>query len=188
MSYYLMPAIVSESIRCETFWDIWQYFERFSCFFLRLLTHEKVRWHWTKSWSWNYLWNILPESVKCKKTLSFIHMKFRRVTKKRIRLKPFVSDMREKVIIVISETWLTHDDDLILWNVASSNHELFLFFDRSGNNEKRRVAVQCFLFFVDECKNKRTDLNVFDKYNFMSSWVKCRCNVSINFLSKCFWN
>ena len=54
-----------------------------------------------------------------------------------MQLKSFDIDMGENAKVGISETWLTADIDLFLWNDASSTHDLFRC-DTSRNNEKKK--------------------------------------------------
>ena len=126
-------------------------------------------------------------SAKYKKTLSFIHTNFQDVTKKRMQLKSFVSDMGKNAVIGISKTWLKPDDDSFLWNVASSTHELFRC-DRSRYNEKKKGG--CVMLFVPLrlAPKESKDLNISDKSKFQSSWVECRNNFSNDCRSKMFLN
>ena len=88
-------------------------------------------------------------------------MNFQGVTKKRMYLKCFPSDMGEKTIIRNSQTWLTTDVDLSLSNVASSNHELIRF-DTNRNNEKKKGGGLMFIALSGLAPEERKDLNVFD--------------------------
>ena len=63
------------------------------------------------------------------------------------QLNCFVIGLGENAIIGISDTWLTHDDDLSKWNVASSTHELFRC-DRSQYNEKKTSVGVRALFIL----------------------------------------
>ena len=115
-------------------------------------------------------------SVKYKRTLSFIHMVLlSRFNKKRMDLKSSVGDMGENAIIGISETWLTPDDDLALWNVASSTNELFRC-DKSRNDEKKEGGGVMLYVPLRLALKERKDLNIFDKSKIESLWVECSCN------------
>ena len=88
--------------------------------------------------------------------------------------------MAENAIMGISETSLTPDDDLCLWNLASSTHELFRC-DRSRNNEKKKGVGVTLFVPLGLAPKERDELNIFDKSNFESVWIECRSNFSNNF-------
>ena len=87
----------------------------------------------------------------------------------------------------ISHTWLTPDEDLFLWNVVSSNHELFRY-GRSRNNEKNKGGGVTLFAPLTLAPKERKDLNIFDKSKFESLWVECCCNFSNTFRSKLLLN
>ena len=155
MSSYVKPAIVQKSILCETLGKLTQFSTL--CFFhcASFLgkncsdTKKKLR---PKSCYQNFS-NL---SVKYKKTLSFVDMSFEGVIEVieieiHTQLKSFVNDMSENAINGISETWFTPDDDLTLWHVASSTHDLFKC-DRSRNVKKKGCWCNAFCPFKTSIK------------------------------------
>ena len=141
MSFSLMPAIVQASNRCRNLGDLTRFSTLTLGFFLHasLLIKECSDLEDTTGPKISYE-SFSQLSIYYKKTLSFIHISFQGMTKKRMQVEFLVSDLSENATFGFCETWLTPDHDVYLWNVASSTMKCLNVIDVQ-TMKKRRVAV-----------------------------------------------
>ena len=114
---------------------------------------------------------ILP---KYRNNLKFFHLNAQSLARKRTQLKNLFNDIGENTIFGISETWLSPENDVKLWNILSETHILFRN-DRKQTKKQKGGGVALYVpkrLSPREMKN----LNLFDENNFESLWIECKKN------------